>query len=83
MVEERLKYLEQLNVKLKNCPFCGSEMDLSDPDCLYPAIPAEYNEETGELEFKVWRMCCLGGCGGELLGDSMEECIRRWNIRYN
>lgn len=72
-------------IKLKNCPFCGSKMDLSDPDCLYPAIPGEYNEETDKLEYKLWQItCCRGGtgCGAILLGDNKEDCITRWNIRY-
>ena len=86
-IDNRIKELEEMGVKLKRCPFCGSEMNITDPDCIYPtSTPAGYDEEKDEVTYTLWQIsCCRGGtgCGAILLGDSKEDCIRRWNIRYN
>lgn len=71
-------------MKLKNCPFCGSELEYDHPDCIYPKGKPEYNEETDELYYPLWQITChVGNCGAILLGDSKEDCVKRWNVRYN
>lgn len=60
--------------KIKNCPFCGFEMDVYDEDCLYP-ISREKN---------VWKIVCYGlkgGCSASIFGKSPEDCIEKWNKR--
>lgn len=58
--------------KLKPCLRCGFKVDINDYDCIYPAT----------RDKSVWEINCYetgGGCGLNLLGDSPEDCIEKWN----
>lgn len=61
-------------VVLSECPFCGFSPDVEDDDCIYPAT----------ADRKVWGIHCYetgGGCSAQILGDSPEDCIRKWQNR--
>jgi len=71
--------------KVLPCPFCGSVPDIEDPDCIYPIGRAAYNDKTNLFEYKVYNFVCYeagGGCGASILGDSREDCIKKWNTRF-
>lgn len=58
----------------KPCPFCGQEIDITDKDFCYP----------NNREMTEWRAGCIeiaGGCGAEILGETAEEAINKWNRR--
>jgi len=62
------------------CPFCGEVPDPSDRDCLYPV--GKQMDEYGN--FTTWGLHCsesVGGCSAQILGDSKEDCIIKWNTR--
>lgn len=71
------------NMVLKNCPFCGHDLNSQDPkDTLYPAF-WWHNPET-EQEETVWHIVCqvtAGGCDCEVYGSSPQESIDNWNRR--
>lgn len=80
--------------KMKPCPFCGHRVDLEDEDTLYPnAIGWQEHEDRfrsycsyRDVPPEQWcySMHCVttsGGCGAEISGDSMQECIDKWNRR--
>ena len=58
-------------MKVKNCPFCGSEPNIDDPDFCYPAT----------RDRKVWQACCPM-CEAQMLGETKEDAINNWNKRY-
>jgi hypothetical protein len=63
-----------ISKKIKPCPFCGQEIDITDEDFCYPN-----NRERTE-----WRAGCIeiaDGCGAEVLGCTEEEAINKWNNR--
>lgn len=68
---------------LKNCPFCGNNLNKQDPlDTLYPAF-RWHNPDT-EQEETVWHIVCqvnAGGCDCEVYGSSPQESIDNWNRR--
>lgn len=79
---------------MKPCPFCGMEVDLSDPDTLYPSGTGWKDRPDGLRSYHsfrevpreqwCWDMHCpttAGGCGAVMSGDSREECIEKWNTR--
>lgn len=69
---------------LKSCPFCGFVPDRNEPDCIYPAARGEYDPLAQQIVFPVWNLVCYetgGGCGAHILGDSVDECITKWNTR--
>lgn len=80
-------------LKLKSCPFCGKQMDLNDPDTIYPcgAWKKDSNGDTHYLSYNspnidgfVFGIYCeesSGGCGAQISGDSIEEVIFKWNRR--
>jgi hypothetical protein len=56
------------------CPFCGQTPDSSDEDFCYPI----------KTDRKIYRAGCIesaGGCGAEVLGESVSEAIAAWNRR--
>jgi hypothetical protein len=56
------------------CPFCGQQPDYNDPDCIYPVV----------RDRTIWRAGCIecaGGCGAEVLGDTAEHAVDKWNTR--
>jgi predicted small metal-binding protein len=59
--------------QLLPCPFCGFMPHLDDGDCVYPITRSG-----------LWGLHCYetgGGCGAEVIGNSQEEVIRKWNTR--
>lgn len=81
---------------LKPCPFCGHEVDLEEPDTLYPSgtvwrYRGDYKTyhtwaERKEGDEVCWSMNCpttAGGCGAEITGDSREETIAAWEHRQS
>lgn len=77
----------------KPCPFCGSKIDVTDHDTLYPS-GVGWKEDDGLRHYVSLRdvpkeqWCYLivcqehyGGCGAEMIGDSIEETITKWNRR--
>ena len=81
--------------KLKPCPFCGHDPDMSDGDSLYPngmgwKDEGEYRSYHKALEVPKEQWCYVagcselsGGCSAEVFGDTMQEAIDRWNTRVN
>jgi hypothetical protein len=68
-------YMIEDSIELMPCPFCGFKPYLVDEDCLYPIT------RTG-----VWGLHCYetgGGCGAQVIGESPEEVIEKWNTRYD
>lgn len=64
------------NTPLKPCPFCGSDVDSykDSQDFIYPVTKDK----------SLWNINCLeiyDGCSVQILGDSPEECIEKWNKR--
>lgn len=82
MIERDINSIRD-NMVLKNCPFCGHDLNTQDPmDTLYPSF-VWYNPET-EQEETVWNIVChvtAGGCDCEVYGDSPQQCIENWNRR--
>jgi hypothetical protein len=78
-------------IELLPCPFCGSEIDPTDPDAIYPSGiwwrgRGEYRQYIGNKSRQpddnaCFNIVCPGGCGCVLSGDSKQEVIDRWNIR--
>jgi hypothetical protein len=68
------------------CPFCGFQPDQNNDDCIYPAERPQYDEKTDSIYYRVYELVCYetgGGCGATILGDSPNDCIKRWNTRMN
>jgi hypothetical protein len=68
------------NVELLPCPFCGFKPDITYDDCCYPA--ARDMDDQGN--YVLWNINCYethGGCSAHILGDSIEDCINKWNRR--
>ncbi len=60
--------------RLKSCPFCGFIPDAENANCIYPL----------DRERKEWILECYeieGGCGANVLGDSAQDAINKWNKR--
>lgn len=71
--------MEFLNVEILPCPFCGQVPDPNDEDFCYPINITRKNQPA------IYRAGCIeaaGGCGAEILGDSVDHAITRWNTRY-
>lgn len=75
---------------MKTCPFCGKEVDLSDPDTLYPdGIGWLFDEKLGfktyhnfrDVPKTNWCYQLMCGCGAEMHGDTRQEVIDKWNRR--
>jgi len=61
-------------MNVKDCPFCGQQIDPEDGDFCYPY---------GRVK-DYWRAGCIeaaGGCGSSSYGESAEEAIKHWNTR--
>ena len=81
--------------ELKNCPFCGHIPDMSDGDTLYPTgtgwkDEGEYRSYHNFREVPKEQWCygmncpvVAGGCGAEIVGDSRQEAIDKWNTRVS
>ncbi len=76
------------------CPFCGTPVNLDDPDVLYPNGTGWLDHLGGMRSYHDFRdvskdqwcytlHCPLqsGGCGAEMTGDSKEDAIARWSKR--
>lgn len=68
---------------VKPCPFCGLQMQDSDADDYLHQV---YNEDVIDYppDEREWTINCLeiaGGCGVQMLGDTEEEVISKWNRR--
>jgi hypothetical protein len=80
---------------VKNCPFCGRVIDITDLDTLYPdGVGWQYDDATGSTSYCDFRevddafwcyvLVCnpaLGGCGAEMHADTRSQVIERWNCR--
>jgi hypothetical protein len=82
--------------QIEPCPFCGHKPNMSDPDTCYPTghywrYDAEVEcriyvsqAEMIEGDGRVYCLNCVGtsgGCGVQMLGDSKEDVIAKWNNR--
>lgn len=81
--------------QLKPCPFCGSELDITDSDTFHPSgigwkehprigIRGYFNFREVPPEQWCYSINCpttYGGCGAEISGDSIQETIDNWNRR--
>ena len=79
----------------KNCPFCGKEADISNPDTLHPSgtywmigsdgIKSYMGHKDRQIgSKKCWVFNCpesSGGCGAEMHADSAKEAMEKWNRR--
>ena len=73
-----LKIVDRMRLpKIKSCPFCGHDLNTQDElDTIYPV--------GHNLSMPVYQIVCQessGGCDASILGESKEDCIRRWNRR--
>jgi hypothetical protein len=68
------------NTYIKPCPFCGSEVDgyKDSGDFIYPVPTA-----SGARLYEINCLSIYGGCGASILGNSPEECIEKWNTRFD
>ena len=79
---------------MKPCPFCGMEINPSDPDLVYPTGTGWKNESGGYRSYHqaydvpkenwCYQVVCqthYGGCGATMSGDSKQEAIDNWNKR--
>lgn len=79
---------------MKPCPFCGHEVDMSDPDTIYPngigwvirknGLKSYCSALVVPPEQRCYSMFCVttsGGCGAQVNADTREECIEKWNTR--
>ena len=79
---------------LSNCPFCGHSFHDDLSDSLYPSGTVWRETENGktyhswrdqiEGDSSCWKIICNeceGGCGVEMVGDTKEEVIAKWNRR--
>jgi hypothetical protein len=77
----------------KPCPFCGTKINVNDRDIMYPA-GFGWKEEDGHRYYvdihdvprEQWcyKIVCqehYGGCCAEIIGDSVDEVIEKWNKR--
>ena len=83
-----------MNEAMKNCPFCGHIVDMDNPDTLYPNGTGWEIRPNGMTSYHSFRdvpkeQWCYsihcpttaGGCGVEISGNSVQECIDKWNRR--
>lgn len=78
MTEEPYRANDFPYIEVLPCPFCGQVPDSTDHDFCYPI------NVTRKDQPRIYRAGCIecaGGCGAEVLGDSVEDAIRRWNTR--
>ena len=73
-----LKIVDRMKLqRIKPCPFCGHDLNTQDElDTIYPVGHS--------FDTPVYQIVCQtssGGCDASILGDSKEDCIRRWNRR--
>ena len=81
-------------MEFKPCPFCGKEVNIEDPDVLYPngiawmddpvLIRTYHNARALPPSQWCYSMHCpvqAGGCGVEMPGDTRQEAIDNWNRR--
>ena len=73
-----------------SCPFCGSNIDVNDPDVLYPnTVGWKYDSELqcktyhhySEVAKDQWCYQIVCNCGAEMHGDTKEDVCFRWNRR--
>lgn len=73
--------IQKVNMsELLPCPFCGFEPSMFDSDCIYPVTKA--TDKLGN--YRVYGLHCYtsgGGCSAQILGDSRDDCIDKWNTR--
>ena len=85
------------SAKLLPCPFCDHEVNSGDNDVLHPAgiywVESEHIGRTyvgrNHMLFidranECWSVNCAesgGGCGANVIGDSKDEAIGKWNTR--
>lgn len=59
------------------CPFCGNDLNRQDPlDTIYPAILL-----AGSNVYTIVCQEAAGGCEANILGETPEECVQKWNRR--
>lgn len=81
---------------VKECPFCGHVPDMDDPDTVYPNGIMWKKRSSGIITYhstkekldgehgQCYTFHCVktaGGCGAEVMGNSAEEAIAKWNRR--
>ena len=74
ILTERMQ--EEMKIKLKDCPFCGYEVDIDDGDSLYP------NTRPDKEGNASWHVGCYNpSCEAMIWGENKEDAIERWNTR--
>jgi len=63
-------------MKIKPCPFCGSQPDFNDPDFCHPVTRPT---KKGNQIFRAG--CTDSNCGAEVLGDNAGDAVNNWNKR--
>lgn len=72
--EQMNRRIDNNEISLESCPFCGFHPDATDSDCVYPL----------NKERTLWNLVCYetgGGCGASVIGSSIAEVVSRWNNR--
>ena len=76
--------------KMLPCPFCGKNIDITDPDTLYPSgvgwkfdeiLECKSYHHYSEIPKDNWCFQIYCECGCNLYADSKEEVIALWNKR--
>lgn len=64
-------------MELLHCPFCGNDlMQQKEEETIYSLTRVDASS--------IYNIVCLpayGGCDASILGDSVEDCIKKWNSR--
>lgn len=77
--DELLKSLFPAKEELKPCPFCGFKPDEDHDDCIYPVFSPKNKPRLVSLNCYD----SAGGCGAQVLAESKEAAIKRWNNRVS
>lgn len=70
--------------ELKPCPHCGHTPHMDNLRDSLHQVGRYSTDGCGKIVEPLWTFTCLdneGGCNASVLGDSAEDCIKKWNTR--